>query len=74
MENKGKYKKYYQEVITKLKREITEIEARLVKAETLGADKPDHKFHGAYEVVKSEWNRQNDFLTEYSQKLEQLDR
>lgn len=72
MENKYKYRKYYTEVIAKLKTVIEKLETRIIKAEELGADKPDHKFNSAYLIVKAEWNKQNDFLTEYNSKLETL--
>jgi hypothetical protein len=72
MENKSKYRKYYTEVIAKLKTEIAKLEARIIKAEELGADKSEHKFYKNYLEVKAEWNKQNDFLTEYNLKLENL--
>lgn len=66
----NKYIVYYEEVIAKLEKTIEALNTRIAKAESMGADKEDNKWHKSYLDLKENLVRQNTYLEDYKKSLE----
>lgn len=68
--DKHKKLEYYKEVIEKLDERIKKNEARLKKAEEIGADNPENKWHDEYIRVKEQWSMNMDYRQSYVETYE----
>lgn len=71
---KKKKVKYWTEVRDKYKKKAEELEARLKKAESVGAHKKESKWNKEYNNIKKEWDETCRVWTESDEHLLVLDK